>query len=98
MQGLTPSDFPLARLTQAHLDGLPVPVAQVQDVYALSPMQEGMLFHTLADDSSGLYINQISLPVHGLDTERFAAAWQSVIEREDILRTSFHWQEPSSAR
>ncbi|PMU22634.1 MULTISPECIES: non-ribosomal peptide synthase/polyketide synthase [unclassified Pseudomonas] len=96
-QGLTPSDFPLARLTQAHLDGLPVPVAQVQDVYALSPMQEGMLFHTLADDSSGLYINQISLPVHGLDTERFAAAWQSVIEREDILRTSFHWQDGLSA-
>jgi len=40
-----------------------------------------------------LYINQISLPVHGLDTERFARAWTSVIEREDILRTSFHWQD-----
>ncbi|WHS58672.1 non-ribosomal peptide synthase/polyketide synthase [Pseudomonas sp. G2-4] len=92
-QGLTPSDFPLARLTQAQLDGLPVPVQHVEDIYPLSPMQDGMLFHTLADDSSGLYINQISLPVHGLDTERFARAWTSVIEREDILRTSFHWQD-----
>ncbi|WP_426134160.1 non-ribosomal peptide synthase/polyketide synthase [Pseudomonas sp. PWP3-1b2] len=91
-QGLTPSDFPLARLSQAQLDTLAVPVAQVQDIYPLSPMQDGMLFHTLADDSSGLYINQISLPVNGLDTERFARAWQSVIERENILRTSFHWQ------
>ncbi|OIN52091.1 non-ribosomal peptide synthase/polyketide synthase [Pseudomonas costantinii] len=96
-QGLTPSDFPLARLNQPQLDALVVPVAQVQDIYPLSPMQDGMLFHTLADDSSGLYINQISLPVHGLDTERFARAWASVIEREDILRTSFHWQGGLSA-
>ena len=95
--GLTPSDFPLARLSQTQLNGLPVPVAQVEDIYPLSPMQDGMLFHTLADDSSGLYINQISLPVHGLDTERFARAWTSVIEREDILRTSFHWQDGLSA-
>ncbi|MGN8278204.1 non-ribosomal peptide synthase/polyketide synthase [Pseudomonas sp. SMN5] len=92
-RGLTPSDFPLARLTQAQLDRLPVPVAQIEDIYPLSPMQDGMLFHTLADDSRGLYVNQISLPVHGLDTERFARAWAAVIEREDILRTSFHWQD-----
>ena len=95
--GLTPSDFPLTCLTQPQLDRLPVPVAQVEDIYPLSPMQDGMLFHTLADDSSGLYINQISLPVHGLDTERFARAWQYVIGREDILRTSFHFPEGSNS-
>ena len=96
IQGLTPSDFPLAGLNQKQLDALPVAVPQIQDVYPLSPMQEGMLFHSLADDATGLYVNQISLPVEGLDTERFAWAWEQVIAREDILRTSFHWQSGSS--
>ncbi|MBC3414347.1 hypothetical protein HU720_23930, partial [Pseudomonas sp. SWRI51] len=43
--GLTPSDFPLAGLGQAQLDALPVAVADIEDIYPLSPMQQGMLFH-----------------------------------------------------
>ncbi|QAX84357.1 non-ribosomal peptide synthetase [Pseudomonas sp. DTU12.3] len=90
--GITPSDFPLATLTQAQLDGLPLAVAEIEDIYPLSPMQQGMLFHTLSDDGDDLYINQINLPVDGMDPERFRRAWQHVIGRHAILRTSFHWQ------
>ena len=91
--GLTPADFPLAALDQAQLDALPMAPALIEDIYPLSPMQEGMLFHTLSDDGSSLYVNQISLPVSGMDIERFGRAWQAVVERQAILRTSFHWQD-----
>ncbi|MDR6358182.1 non-ribosomal peptide synthase protein (TIGR01720 family) [Pseudomonas psychrotolerans] len=91
-RGLTPSDFPLARLTQAQLDALPVAVEEVEDIYPLSPMQQGMLFHSLSDEGDGLYVNQVCMPVEGLDVERFRAAWQDAVDRHDILRTSFHWQ------
>ncbi|MEK1839207.1 MAG: condensation domain-containing protein, partial [Pseudomonas sp.] len=91
--GVTPSDFPLAHLDQARLDALPIAPSRIEDIYPLSPMQEGMLFHTLSDNGSSLYVNQISLPVGGLDIERFRKAWEAVIERQAILRTSFHWHD-----
>ena len=40
----TPSDFPLARLTQSELDGITARVREIEDIYALSPLQEGLLF------------------------------------------------------
>jgi non-ribosomal peptide synthase protein (TIGR01720 family) len=45
----TPSDFPLARLDQARLEWLVGSDRQIEDIYPLSPMQEGMLFHGLMD-------------------------------------------------
>ncbi|MEG0637020.1 MAG: condensation domain-containing protein, partial [Pseudomonas sp.] len=59
----TPSDFPLARLSQAALDALPVPLAALSDIYGLSPMQQGMLFHSLLEQGQGSYINQLSVAV-----------------------------------
>ncbi|MFJ3484103.1 amino acid adenylation domain-containing protein [Pseudomonas sp. NPDC090202] len=87
--GVTPSDFPLANLTQAQLDRLPVNPALIEDLYPLSPMQQGMLFHTLEAAEAALYVNQMAVPVQGLDSERFVAAWNSVIQRHEILRTGF---------
>ena len=78
--GVTPSDFPLARMTQAQLDGLPVPPAQIEDLYPLSPMQQGMLFHTLYEPESGAYINQLRVDSQGLDAERLGRAWQAVLD------------------
>ncbi|MDT9646384.1 condensation domain-containing protein, partial [Pseudomonas sp. JV245A] len=90
--GLTPSDFPLARLTQAQLDGLPVPAAQIEDVYPLTPMQEGMLLHTLLEPGTGLYYMQDRYRINSeLDPERFAQAWQAVVARHEALRASFCW-------
>ena len=90
--GLTPSDFPLARLDQAQLDGLPVMAAQIEDVYPLTPMQEGMLLHTLLEPGTGLYYMQDRYRINSeLDPERFARAWQAVIARHEALRASFCW-------
>ncbi|WP_445179056.1 non-ribosomal peptide synthetase [Pseudomonas sp. McL0111] len=93
----TPSDFPLARISQAQLDALPVAAAAIEDLYPLSPMQQGMLFHTLYEPQVEAYISQMRLDIQGLDPQRFAAAWQAVLERHDVLRSSFHWQGLNSA-
>ncbi|TCV59961.1 non-ribosomal peptide synthetase [Pseudomonas fluorescens] len=90
--GLTPSDFPLAKLTQGQLDSLPVPAAQIDDVYPLTPMQEGMLLHTLLEPGTGLYYMQDRYRINSeLDPQRFAQAWQAVIARHEALRASFCW-------
>ncbi|MCJ8205209.1 non-ribosomal peptide synthase/polyketide synthase [Pseudomonas sp. RGM2987] len=88
----TPSDFPLAHITQAQLDSLPVAVGQVDDLYPLSPMQQGLLFHTLYEQAAGEYINQLRVDVQGIDPQRFAAAWQATLDAQDILRSGFVWQ------
>ncbi|MGN8278556.1 non-ribosomal peptide synthase/polyketide synthase [Pseudomonas sp. SMN5] len=88
----TPSDFPLARITQAQLDNLPVAVGQVDDLYPLSPMQQGLLFHTLYEQAAGEYINQLRVDVQGIDPQRFAAAWQATLDAQDILRSGFVWE------
>ncbi|WP_256327820.1 non-ribosomal peptide synthetase [Nitrosospira sp. Nl5] len=66
----------------------------IDDVYPLSPTQEGMLFHTLesAEEGTGLYVNQLSVEVEGLDPERLASAWQAMVRRHPVLRTGFLWQ------
>ncbi|WP_460157480.1 non-ribosomal peptide synthetase [Pseudomonas sp. S2_H10] len=90
--GLTPSDFPLAQLDQAQLDALPVPAAVIEDVYPLTPMQEGMLLHTLLEPGTGLYYMQDRYRINSeLDPQRFAQAWQAVIARHEALRASFCW-------
>ena len=89
---LTPSDFPLAGLSQAQLDNLPMPAQQIADIYPLSAMQQGMLFHSLYERVSGDYINQVRLDADGVDPYRFQHAWQAALDNHDILRTSFVWQ------
>ncbi|QLF94934.1 amino acid adenylation domain-containing protein [Pseudomonas sp. ABC1] len=85
--GLTPSDVTLAGLSQEQLDTLPVMAREIEDIYPLTPTQQGILFHSLQDD---VYVNQTSVPVNGLDIERFIAAWKAAIKAHSILRTSFH--------
>ncbi|MDD0994033.1 amino acid adenylation domain-containing protein, partial [Pseudomonas sp. TNT2022 ID681] len=88
----TPSDFPLAKISQAGLDALPVPLAALTDLYGLSPMQQGMLFHSLLEQDASSYINQLRLPMDGLEPQRFQAAWQATLDAHDILRSGFLWQ------
>ncbi|VVN37237.1 Linear gramicidin synthase subunit B [Pseudomonas fluorescens] len=88
---VTPSDFPLARITQAQLDALPVAAPAIEDMYPLTPMQQGMLFHTLYEPQAEAYINQLRLDIQGLELAAFGRAWQAAISRHDILRSSFHW-------
>ena len=90
--GLTPSDFPLAKLSQAQLDNLPVAASLIEDVYPMTPMQEGMLLHTLLEPGTGLYYMQDRYRINSaLDPQRFAQAWQAVVARHEALRASFCW-------
>ncbi len=65
-------------------------------VYPLSPLQEGMLFHSLYDQQAADYIEQFGCILTGpVDLTRFGEAWQAVLARHTILRTSFHSQNLS---
>ena len=64
----------------------------VEDVYGLSPAQEGMLLHTLREPSSGVFLLQKILPLKQHDVAPFLKAWQRVLDRHPVLRTSFHWE------
>ncbi len=90
--GATPSDFPLAGFTQAQLQQLPFDLRQIEAIYPLSPMQEGLLLHTLLEPGSGIYMMQYCYSVDSaIDTERFRQAWYAVAQRHDALRTRFSW-------
>nr|AHB82071.1 non ribosomal peptide synthetase [Jahnella sp. MSr9139] len=89
--GYTPSDFPLARLNSAILDHLFARWGRgIEDVYPLSPVQQGMLFHTLFDRESGAYCQQLVCRLSGaLDPDALRKAWATVVERHAALRTAF---------
>jgi amino acid adenylation domain-containing protein len=66
----------------------------VESVYELSPLQQGMLLHTLSAPESGMYFEQYSATVRGnVDTALLKRAWQAVVDRHPILRTSFFWKD-----
>jgi len=90
--GRTPWDFPLAKLNQAQLDSLIVGAPGPSDIYPLTPMQRGMLFHSLYAPELATYVTQLDAAVSGLDSARFLAAWQTAIDRHAILRTGFVWR------
>jgi non-ribosomal peptide synthase protein (TIGR01720 family) len=90
---LTPADFPLADVDQQTLERLVEDASQVEDIYPLSPLQQGLLFHSLYDPDSGGYFEQLSSTLEGdLDLEAFQRAWQRVVDRHPALRTSFRYE------
>ena len=63
------------------------------DVYELTPMQHGMLFHQLYAPNEGFYVEQSVLTLTGRpDREAFWRAWQLIVDRHDALRTAFRWE------
>ncbi|PWK86299.1 non-ribosomal peptide synthase protein (TIGR01720 family)/amino acid adenylation domain-containing protein [Lentzea atacamensis] len=92
--GRTPSDFPLAALDQSTVDEIVGTRRDVEDIYPLTPMQNGMLFHSLMDTSGTAYFEQISAVLDGVrDSSVLAAAWQRVAGRVPVLRTAFVWED-----
>jgi amino acid adenylation domain-containing protein/non-ribosomal peptide synthase protein (TIGR01720 family) len=89
----TPSDFPLAGLDAAGLAALTAPSRAVEDVYPLTPLQEGMLFHTRDGGHGGAYVGRFAFELRGaLDEAAFAQAWRAVMDRHPVLRTRFAWE------
>jgi amino acid adenylation domain-containing protein len=65
----------------------------IEAIYPLSPMQQGMLFHSLYNPESKAYLSQISINLKGnLDILAFEQAWRKVVERHPALRTVFVWK------
>jgi amino acid adenylation domain-containing protein/non-ribosomal peptide synthase protein (TIGR01720 family) len=65
----------------------------IDSIYPLSPMQEGMLFHTLMNPGTGIYLMQNRYLLEGdLNYEAFVRAWELVLDRHPVLRTSFVWK------
>ena len=72
---------------------------EIQDIYPLSFMQEGMLFHSLYDEQSRAYFEQASFTIHGqLDLERFQKSMDAVFDRYDIFRTAFIYKNVAKPR
>nr|WP_081348047.1 non-ribosomal peptide synthetase [Photorhabdus luminescens] len=94
---LTPAMLPLIDLTQADIDRIvgqvPGGIANIQDIYALSPLQDGILFHHLLANEGDPYLltGQMAFADRAL-LDRYLAAVQQIIDRHDILRTAFLWQ------
>ncbi len=66
----------------------------IVDIFDLSPMQQGMLFHALYAPDSSVYFEQLHCTIRGqLDCEVFKRAWQQVVNHHPALRTAFYWKE-----
>ncbi len=66
----------------------------IEDIYELSPMQQGMLFHTLHSPESEAYFEQLLCTLQGeFNLPAFQQAWQKIVDRHPVLRSSFHWEE-----
>jgi len=63
----------------------------IKDIYQLSPLQTGIYYHWLSDSSSSLYFEQISyrLKSKDLDKELLKKSYDQLVDRHDVLRTSF---------
>jgi len=92
-KGYTLDDFPHASLSQDELDGLLQKQDAVEDIYRLSPLQQGILFDLRFTPQSGAYAMQLTQTLKGrLNASALKQALQQVVERHSILRTSFHWE------
>jgi NRPS condensation-like uncharacterized protein len=70
----------------------------IEDIYPLSPMQQGMLFESLYAPDSGVYFEQIICTLRGyLNVPTFEQAWQQVVARHSIFRTAFIWESLSQS-
>ncbi|UVL86330.1 amino acid adenylation domain-containing protein [Pseudomonas sp. B21-028] len=94
---ITPDMLPLADLDQDAIDrivsSVPGGVANVQDIYALAPLQEGILYHHLMAPEDDPYRRTVLFNFDSRErVQHFAEALQAVIARHDILRTSLFWE------
>ncbi len=90
----------MKRETTDRVSTLPAPERiGIEDSYSLSPIQEGMLFHSLAVEGSGLYVQQmVCVLKEDLDLDLFERAWRRLADRHPVLRTIFRWKEDGLPR
>ena len=68
-------------------------MSNIQNIYPLAPIQEGLLFHTINGANRGAYFQQLHWEITGeLDVAKLHQAWDRVVQRHDVLRTLFTWE------
>jgi len=98
-QRITPHMLRLVNLTQAEIDHVTRAVAggtpNIQDIYPLAPLQEGLLFqHRMAERGGDAYVASTLLQIESRERlEGLVAALQNAIDRHDALRTAFLWKD-----
>ena len=93
---ITPDMLPLVQLTQTDIDAIarqtPDGMANVQDIYPLAPLQEGILFHHQLQQEGDAYLKPTLLAFDSRERlESFVASLNEVVARHDILRTAVLW-------
>ncbi|PHM60991.1 Amino acid adenylation [Xenorhabdus ishibashii] len=94
---ITPDMLPLVSLSQSEIntivEQIPGGARHIQDIYPLSPLQEGILFHHLLQTQGDNYLLRSLLAFATRDRlDSFLDALQQIINRHDILRTAIYWQ------
>jgi amino acid adenylation domain-containing protein/FkbM family methyltransferase len=65
----------------------------VEDIYPLSPLQQGILYHTLHEQAFSMYFEIITWIIEGeVNVPAYEQAWQRAVDRHPVLRSSFVWE------
>ncbi|UCM94175.1 MAG: amino acid adenylation domain-containing protein [Candidatus Megaira endosymbiont of Mesostigma viride] len=92
----TPSDMPLAHLSQSELDYcIKLLPKNIERIYRLSPMQEGLLFTALYRDSDEYLVQGLYELTGEIDTQILKEAWEAVVSHHPVLRTGFVYEHVS---